>query len=197
MILLMISSVIAGTLFAQYSLIPEIFIENTDKVTTYMLYLLLLLIGYDIGRDKSTISKLFSSDKIIFLIPLGTVTGTMIGGIIAGFMLSISIKDSLAISAGFGWYSLSAVIIADAKGSDMGSVAFLTNVFREIISIALIPLLAKYVNPYLSIAPGGATTMDTTLPLIEKYAGSSAAFVAFIHGFILSALVPILVPIFL
>lgn len=193
----MILSVIVGVLFAQYSVLPEIILTYTDEITRYLLYMLLLLIGYDIGRDRETISKLINADKQAFFIPIGTVAGTFIGGLVAVFFIDIGTKDSLAISAGFGWYSLSAVIIADAKGGDLGSVAFLTNVFREIMSIILIPVLAKYVNPYVSIAPGGATTMDTTLPIIEKYAGSSAAFIAFLHGFVLCSLVPVLVPVFL
>lgn len=193
----MLAAVIAGTLTAQFSILPEIVIIYSDEITRYMLYLLLLLIGYDIGRDKSTIRKLINADRQAFLVPIGTIAGTLVGGAFAVLFINMSIKDSLAISAGFGWYSLSAVIIADAKGGDLGSIAFLTNVFREMISIILIPVLAKYVNPYVSIAPGGATTMDTTLPIIEKYAGSSAAFIAFLHGFILSSLVPILVPMFL
>lgn len=197
MIILMLAAVIAGTLTAQFSILPEIVIIYSDEITRYMLYLLLLLIGYDIGRDKSTIRKLINADRQAFLVPIGTIAGTLVGGAFAVLFINMSIKDSLAISAGFGWYSLSAVIIADAKGGDLGSIAFLTNVFREMISIILIPVLAKYVNPYVSIAPGGATTMDTTLPIIEKYAGSSAAFIAFLHGFILSSLVPILVPMFL
>lgn len=197
MIILMLTAVIAGTLTAQFSILPEIIIIYSDEITRYMLYLLLLLIGYDIGRDKNTIYKLINADKQAFLVPIGTIAGTLAGGAFAVLFINMSIKDSLAISAGFGWYSLSAVIIADAKGGDLGSIAFLTNVFREMISIILIPVLAKHVNPYVSIAPGGATTMDTTLPIIEKYAGSSAAFIAFLHGFILSSLVPILVPMFL
>lgn len=197
MIILMIASVIAGVLFAQYAVLPDIILIYTDEITRYLLYMLLLLIGYDIGRDRKTISKLLNADKRAFLIPIGTIAGTLIGGIFAIFFIDISTKDSLAISAGFGWYSLSAVIIADAKGGDLGSIAFLTNVFRELMSIVLIPILAKYVNPYVCIAPGGATTMDTTLPLIEKYAGPAVAFIAFLNGFILSTLVPVLVPLFL
>lgn len=197
MMLMMIAAVIGGIVLSQYSLLPVIVTQYSDNLTTYMLYLLLLLIGYDIGRDKNTLSKLFSSDKKLFFIPLGTVIGTLIGGLSSAFVIGLSISDSLAISAGFGWYSLSAVIIADVRGGDLGSVAFLSNVFREIISIILIPLLVKYLGPYASIPAGGATTMDTTLPLIEKYAGSSAAFVAFVHGFVLSLLVPFLVPLFL
>ncbi len=193
----MILSVIIGVMCAQYNLLPDILTVNSDKITNYSLYILLLLIGFSMGKDKESIKKLFKTDYIAFLVPLGTIVGTLVGGYVASFFINLSAGDSMAVSAGFGWYSLSAVIISNLKNSDLGSIAFLANVIREILSIILIPFIAKYVGPYVSIAPGGATTMDTTLPLIEKYAGESAAFIAFIHGFILSAFVPIIVPLFL
>lgn len=197
MIVLMIIAVFAGIFCAQFELIPYILTDISGDMTRYSLYFMMLLIGYDMGRDRESIRKLFKADYLAFLLPVGTVVGTLVGGYIASFFISLSANDSMAIAAGFGWYSLSAVIIADAKGADLGSIAFIANVSREMFSILLIPFIAKYVGPYVSIAPGGATTMDTTLPIIEKYAGEGAAFIAFIHGFILSALVPVIVPIFL
>ena len=197
LILLMIIAVILGVFFAQFQLLPHLLMNNSSKITDYSLYFLLVLIGFSIGKDKSTIKTLFKSNYIVLLVPLGTIIGTLIGGYLASFLINLSAKDSMAVSAGFGWYSLSAVMISNMKSSDLGSIAFLSNVSREIISIVLIPFTAKYVGPYVSIAPGGATTMDTTLPLIERFAGEDAALTAFIHGFVLSILVPFIVPIFL
>lgn len=197
MILLMVIFTIFGILAAQFGILPAIFIYHSDRVTEYSLYLLLLIVGYDIGRDKSAIVRLITKDKFAFFIPFGTIVGTLTGGYIASLFINLSVSDSLAVAAGFGWYSLSAVIITKMKSADLGSIAFLANVFRELLSILLIPIIANKLGPYVSIVPGGATTMDTTLPIIEKYAGESAAIVAFAHGFILSALVPIIVPIFL
>jgi uncharacterized membrane protein YbjE (DUF340 family) len=197
MIILMIISVLLGVFFAQFGFLPDLLVSNSEDITNYSLYLLLILIGFSMGRDKEAIKKLFKSDYLAFLVPIGTIMGTLTGGYVASLFINLSASDSMAISAGFGWYSLSAVIISKMKSSDLGSIAFLANVSREIMSIVLIPFIAKYVGPYVSIAPGGATTMDTTLPIIEKYAGESAAFIAFIHGFILSAAVPVIVPLFL
>ncbi len=197
MIILMLASVFLGVFFTQFNFTPDILIKNSEILTEYSLFLMLILIGYDMGRDKESLKKLLNTDRRAFLLPLGTVVGTLVGGYIASFVINLSAKDSMAIASGFGWYSLSAIIIADAKGADLGSIAFLTNVSRELFSIILIPFVVKYIGPYVAIAPGGATTMDTTLPLIEKYAGESAAVIAFIHGFILSALVPFCVSLFL
>ncbi|MBZ4671872.1 MAG: hypothetical protein JG762_102 [Deferribacteraceae bacterium] len=197
MIFLMVIFTLLGIFAAQFGVLPDNLVEQSGSITEYSLYLLLLIVGYDIGRDKDAVIRLITKDKFAFLVPFGTVIGTLIGGFIASLFINLSANDSLAVSAGFGWYSLSAVIITKMKSADLGSIAFLANVFRELLSILLIPIIAKRVGPYVSIVPGGATTMDTTLPIIEKYAGESAAIVAFAHGFILSALVPVIVPIFL
>ncbi len=108
----------------------------------------------------------------------------------------LSANEGMAIASGFGWHSLSAVLLAEMKGSDIGAIAFLSNVFRESLTMLSIPFLVKIVGPYAAIAPGGATTMDVTLPIIEKYCGKRAAIVGFINGVILSTLVPIIIPLY-
>jgi uncharacterized membrane protein YbjE (DUF340 family) len=72
----------------------------------------------------------------------------------------------------------------------------MTNVFREIYAILLIPLLAKYLNDYTTIAPAGAASMDTMLPLVSRYTNPEVVVISFFNGVVLSALVPILVPFF-
>ncbi len=81
-------------------------------------------------------------------------------------------------------------------GDTLGAIAFLTNVFREMITVILIPILAKRLNGYTAIAPAGATSMDTTLPLIAKATNPEIAIISFINGVILSSLVPVLVTFF-
>lgn len=193
----MLISIILGVFFAQFGFLPQYIINMSSSITDWSLYLLLLIVGFDIGRDTNSIKKIFTADRYAFLIPVGTILGTLFGGFLSSFVISIPMKYSMAIASGFGWYSLSAVIISKSIGPDYGSIAFLANVFREIFSIFLIPFIAKYLNKFVSIAPAGATSMDTTLPIIEKYAGDEAAIIAFVHGFILSALVPVFVSLFL
>jgi uncharacterized membrane protein YbjE (DUF340 family) len=77
---------------------------------------------------------------------------------------------------------------------ELGSLAFLSNVFRELLTIIILPFVVKYLGRITSIAPGGATTMDVTLPIIKETAGEETVIPAFVSGAILSILVPILVP---
>jgi uncharacterized membrane protein YbjE (DUF340 family) len=56
----------------------------------------------------------------------------------------------------------------------------------------------SFTGPYLASAGdavGGATTMDNTLPLYTALYGSSFALYAFDNGVILTALVPVMVPV--
>ena len=105
-------------------------------------------------------------------------------------------NESLAIASGFGWYSLSGVMLKEMGGDTLGAIAFLTNVFREIITVILIPILAQKLNSYTAIAPAGATSMDTTLPLISKVTNPEVTVMAFINGVLLSSLVPVFVTFF-
>ncbi len=88
----------------------------------------------------------------------------------------------MAIGAGFGWYSLSSAILAPISGGEIGIMALLTNIFREMLSIMLLPLVVHYLGKTAAVAPGGATTMDTTLPFVVKYAGSEMSILSFVSG---------------
>ena len=50
---------------------------------------------------------------------------SLVGGVISAFFLSIPITQGLAFSSGFGWYSLSSVVLTNAWGPMQGSIAFL------------------------------------------------------------------------
>jgi uncharacterized membrane protein YbjE (DUF340 family) len=62
--------------------------------------------------------------------------------------------------------------------------------FREVLTLLFIPLLSKYIHPWAGIAAGGATAMDTTLPVIVKAWGADYAIQSFTSGVILSLLAP-------
>jgi len=133
---------------------------------------------------------------IILIIPTSIIAGSLIGGLITGYIFDMPKNLSLAISSGFGWYSLSGIILTQLHSAEIGTIAFLTNIFRELITVVSIPFIAKYLNDYTAIAPAGATSMDSTLPIISKYTNPETVVIAFINGILLSGLVPILVPFF-
>ncbi|MBM7624369.1 lysine exporter LysO family protein [Sporohalobacter salinus] len=194
MTILIILSMVSGILVGQFFL-PQQVANILNETTMYFLAFLLLGVGIDIGQNKEVISKIKKIGWKIILVPLMIGIGSIIGAILSGWLLTLPVNESSAIGAGFGWYSLSGVLITEIYDVQIGSLAFLTNIFRELLAVILIPLLAKKQESLTLIAPGGATTMDTTLPLIVKSSTSKLGVIAFISGVVLSFLVPILVPI--
>lgn len=197
MIAVMLASILIGAVTAYLHYVPAPVIAMCGTLTDISLIVLLFLIGFDLGNNRESLKTLLKADRYTFIVPLGTVLGTLFGGYLAALITGIGIKNGLAVASGFGWYSLSAVMIAQAKGADLGAIAFLSNVFRETITLLTVPFIAKHFGEYAAVAPGGATTMDVTLPVIEKYAGKKAVVTGFVHGVILSGLAPVLVPLFL
>ncbi|KXS40076.1 MULTISPECIES: lysine exporter LysO family protein [unclassified Candidatus Frackibacter] len=194
MIILILSSVIGGILVGKFIIAPDL-ASNLSQMTTYFLAILLFGIGIDIGKNKDEVlSKIKQLGWKVISVPIVVAIGSIIGAVISGTFLTLPFNEASAIGAGFGWYSLSGVLITKIYDIQIGSLAFLTNVFRELLAVILIPLLAKTKGKITLIAPGGATTMDTTLPLIIQSSSSEIGVIAFINGIVLSSLVPILVP---
>lgn len=102
----------------------------------------------------------------------------------------------MAVGAGFGYYSLSSIFIADFRGAGLGTVALLCNVMRELFTLLAAPLVARWFGPLAAVSIGGATTFDTTLPIITQSAGKPYAVVSIFHGCVLDFSVPFLVTFF-
>ncbi len=81
------------------------------------------------------------------------IIGSAIGGLITGLIFRHPVNTSLAISAGYGWYSLSGILLKNLASAEIGAIAFMSNVFREMMAFVLIPILAIRVNHLTSIAP--------------------------------------------
>ncbi len=190
-----LASLILGGL-SGYFILPDNILSNLDFISTLALNLLILSVGIDLGYNKEVFYSLKEKGFKILLVPFSIVLGSAIGGIVCSLLYKMPINLGLSISSGFGWYSLSAVILSKICSAEAGTIAFLSNVFRETISVLIIPVIAKKLNFITSIAPAGATSMDSTLPVIVKATDKETVVIAFINGAILSILVPILVPLF-
>ncbi len=186
-------SVVAGILLGYFFLEPTL-LGILDRVSSLALGLLLFGVGIDLGVNKEVFYEIKELSWKLLIIPVLIAIGSIIGAIVIGYLFSMGINESAAVGAGFGWYSLSGVMLAKIYSVKLGSIAFLANVFRELITVLILPLVVKYLGRASAIAPGGATAMDVTLPVIRESAGESVVIPAFVSGAILSALVPILVP---
>jgi len=196
MMLVPVISVVIGIITGIF-IIPSNMQSTVQTVADYALLLLIFGVGIDLGLKQNIWQSLKKLGLKIFLVPLGVVVGTLTGSIIAGFLLQLPIYEALAIGSGFGWYSLSGVILSQQYSIEAGTLSFMTNLAREFITLLSVPFLAKKVSYLSAVAPGGATTMDTTLPLISQSTKSEMTMIALINGVVLSTLVPILVEFFI
>ncbi len=156
-----------------------------------------LLTGMPLGESTAIASGLGWYSKEyhikIFVIPLGIVIGSILGGIAGGLLTGMPLGESTAIASGLGWYSLSGVTIGNLAGAQAGSIAFLSNLLREIFSFFSIPWISKKLNYYTCIAPAGATSEDTTLPMMIRYTNEETVVLSVFNGVICSAMVPFLI----
>lgn len=157
------------------------------------LYLLLFFIGIDIGKNKNIFNDLKKIDKKVLLLPFITMLATLLGGAVASLLLSLSLGEAIAVSSGMGWYSFSAIELSKVS-VELGGIAFLSNIFRELLAILTIPFIAKKIGAFESVSVAGATAMDSVLPVINKSNTAEISIVSFYSGLVISLVVPILVP---
>ena len=158
------------------------------------LYLLLFFIGIDIGKNDNILNDLKKLNKKVLFLPFITIISSLAGGAVASILLSLSVGESVAISAGMGWYSFSAIELSKVS-VELGGIAFLSNIFRELLAIFLIPIIAKKIGSFESVSIAGATAMDSVLPIINKSNPAEISIISFYSGLVISIVVPILIPI--
>lgn len=171
----------------------DFILQNVDSLISLGLFLLLFFVGIDIGNNDEVFNHLKNMNKKILFLPIITILGSLIGGAVASYFISLSLGESIAISSGMGWYSFSAIELSKVD-THLGGVAFLSNVLRELSAILIIPIIAKKIGSYESVATAGATAMDSVLPVINKSNPPDVAIIAFYSGLIITIIVPILVP---
>lgn len=190
--LIIVGFFILGIAAGLSGMVPESIIDG--DLTFYALCALVLCVGIGIGSDRNIVTKFKSLDVRMALLPLGTALGTFAGSLVVSFILSgRSPLDCLAVGSGFGYYSLSSIFITEYKGAELGTIALLANIIREMVTLLLSPVLAKVFGPLAPISSGGVTSMDTTLPIIMASSGEQYSAVSIFHGFILDFSIPFLV----
>lgn len=179
-------------------LFGHISIDNVGiDISFVALCLLMFFVGISIGNDVDALKNLRQIKPGLMFLPLMTITGTLVGcAVISIFMSDRSLTDCLAVGSGFGYYSLSSIFITEYRGPELGTVALLSNITREIITLLCAPLLLKFFGRLAPISCGGATSMDTTLPIISQTSGNELVVLSIFHGFVVDFSVPFLVTLF-
>ncbi|WP_165156506.1 lysine exporter LysO family protein [Parabacteroides sp. ZJ-118] len=192
-----------GCLLGWSGYLPEVVIES--DATVYVLYLLMFQVGISIGSDKKLKEILSSIRPKLLLVPLATIVGTLtFSALISLVLTKWSVFDCLAVGSGFAYYSLSSILITELKeptlgaqlAAELGTIALIANIIREMFALLGAPLFVKYLGKLSPICAGGATTMDTTLPIITRYCGKDLVFVSIFHGIVVDFTVPFFVSFF-
>lgn len=189
-------AVILGTGVGYFFLPPNLS-SSIGIIIDIGLIVLLFFVGIDIGKQKDVFMKIKKMGLKILLVPLAVIVGSIVGSIIAGILLKMPANEAGAVGAGLGWYTLSSTMLLADGYVELSALAFLANVFREIIALISIPLIAKYIGKLEALSTAGATAMDTSLPVISAFTDPQTTIIAFITGVICTTSVPIILPIIL
>lgn len=154
---------------------------------------LLLFVGSGIGLNPEMKKEVRSLSPRMALLPVVTIIGSWLGALLIWTELHRTLSDCMAINSGFAYYSLSSIFITEYRGAELGTIALLANIIREMLTLLGAPLMAHWFGPLAPISAGGATTMDTTLPILSQTVGQRYIALSIYHGFVVDFTVPFLV----
>ena len=178
---------------------------DVHEISVYVLYFLMLLIGINLGGNQNLKEFVSMLQFKMVLVPLATVTGTFLFSAVAAFFLSRwSAFDCMAVGSGFACYSVSSILITQIKSpsigvqlaTELGTIALLSNIFRELFSLIGAPLSRKYFGYFAPISAAGVGSSDIALQMVAKYSGKEAIPIAVIHGLIINISIPFFVSLF-
>lgn len=193
--LIIVGFFVLGIIVGLGHFVPQGFLDS--DVSYYALCALMFCVGISIGCDTSVLKSFRKVNPRLMFLPVMTIVGTLAGCAAASLVLGHrQFTDCLAIGSGFGYYSLSSIFITEYRGPELGTIALLANICREILTLLCAPLLARYFGKLAPISVGGATSMDTTLPIITRASGEQFIVVSIFHGFCVDFSVPFLVTFF-
>lgn len=170
------------------------FLQHASEASEYTLIFLLFLIGIQLRNNGMTLKQIVLNRRGM-MVSIIVVISSLMGGVINAFILDLPLKTGLAMASGFGWYSLSGILLTESFGPVIGSAAFFNDLARELIAIMLIPGMVQR-SRSTALGLCGATSMDFTLPVLQRSGGLEIVPAAIVHGFILSLLVPLLMACF-
>lgn len=174
--------------------LPESYMPPSNSMT-WLLMVLILLVGIGLKGSGITLKEVLLSKRGMQTSMIFTLS-VLLGGVVFSLLFSeVSLTQSLALASGFGWYSLSAIVMTDAYGAVWGSVALFNDLVREFFALLFIPLFMRK-TPSAAVGLGGATSLDFTLPIIQQSGGLGIVPLAISFGFIINIVAPVLMVVF-
>lgn len=193
--LIIIGFFAAGILLGACGLVPSELIGS--GMAMYALYALIFSVGFSVGNNPDILKEFKKLNPRLALLPVMTIFGTLAATALLGIVLPHrTVPETMAVGSGFAYYSLSSVLITEYIGAELGTVALISNIVREFITLVSAPLLVRWFGSLAAISSGGATTMDVTLPAIVRASGEKYTVLSMYHGFVVDFTVPFLVTFF-
>ena len=189
--LIMVGFFVIGLLGGIEKMVPSWLLDG--DVSFVALCGLLLFVGLGIGLNPEMKKEVRSLSTRMALLPVVTIIGSWLGALLIWTVLHRTLSDCMAINSGFAYYSLSSIFITEYRGAELGTIALLANIIREMLTLLGAPLMARWFGPLAPISVGGATTMDTTLPILSQTLGQRYIALSIYHGFVVDFTVPFLV----
>ena len=201
--ILIVGSFVAGCVVGRLGWLPNWWLGGA--LSLVVLYALMFQVGIGIGSDSRLKEILRSITPRTVIVPCATIIGTILSTFLISFALvRWSATEVMAVGCGFGYYSLSSILVSSLKeahiglqaAAELGTITLIANVFRELMTLLLAPFMVRWFSPLGPICAGGATTIDVTLPVITRFSGRDWLFVSILHGVVVDFSVPFLVPFF-
>lgn len=180
--------------FAAGLLLPESWLPYGDA-GTHALMLMLFLIAIQLRGSGMTLRQIMINRRGVQTAVWFSLSSLAGGLLFAALMPEVSWSKGLALASGFGWYSLSGIVLTEAYGPVWGSVALINDLSREFFALVFIPLIMKRF-PSAAVASGGATSLDFTLPVIRASGGLEVVPMAISFGFLANVFPPVLMVLF-
>ena len=176
---------------------PERFEALSSTWLVVGLSIMLGFVGFGMGLSGSITRVMRGAGLGVILVPVFSVLGTLLAGVIYAAVSPMTLREGLAISAGFGWYTMAPSVISGAGHAVAGAVSFLHNVLREALGLIFLPLVASKVGYIEAITLPGTASTDLCLPLVEKCCNPETMAYSFCTGMLMcitcAAFVPIII----
>lgn len=153
-----------------------------EKVMDVSLCVLVFGVGMELGKDKEAFAEIQRLGFRVLFLPLGAMVGSLAGAGILALCALLPPGEALAVTSGFGWYSLSGVLLTRLGNPSLGLLAFAANVFREILALVSLEWVYRVFGGWAAVALGGATSMDTTLGVLTQVSGGRLVPLGVVSG---------------
>ena len=195
--LMVICGMLLGYFVLPQLMPPERFEEISGTLLVIGLCIMLGSVGFSMGLDGSIVRVLRGAGLGVVLVPVFSVLGSLLAGVVYSLLSPMTLREGLVISAGFGWYTMAPSVISGAGHAVAGAVSFLHNVLRETMGLIFLPLIASKIGYIEAVTIPGTASTDLCLPLVEKYCNPETMAYSFCTGMLMcitcAAFVPLII----